>query len=431
MLAEILFRVRRSLPDLGRFIGSWRLSVGLMVIAAMYQAVLTIFAALSGPEVGHRISQLLPFWTVWVLLLINTGVCLWRRFPALKRELSPGLALEQAPAAASTTELEATDAESAHGLLRGLGFRSIVERDGGLWATRNRWAPLGTYLFHGAFFVLALAVMASMLGHREARVWVAVGEQFTGAPEQFLRLSEARVIGSAPPSASFLVNSIVPEFWQDRLLFTRLEAELVLPGQKPAVTRINRPLWVGWATFVRLSGFGYTPRYELADPNGVVVDSAFVKMSVFPPGQTDYFTPENFPHRIEVEILPDPVMEATGLVNRSFNLEDPAVLTRVSRGKMILGEAVLRQGEGLDFEGLGLSFPEIRFWGEFSIIRDPGVPLLFAGFAVAMVGLLLKIRGGRIESKWTPGADGGPGRVALWGPTACLPGATLAHEDRA
>jgi hypothetical protein len=270
-----------------------------------------------------------------------------------------------------------------------------------------------------------------MSSHREARVWVAVGEQFTGAPEQFLRVSEARVIGSAPPSASFLVDSIEPEFWQDRLLFTRLEAALVLPGQRRAVTRINRPLWVGWATFLRLSGFGYTPRYELADPNGAVVDSAFVKMTVFPPGQTDHFTPAGFPHRIEVEVLPDPVIGAEGLINRSFNLQDPAVKTRVSRGKLMLGEAVLRQGESLSFEGLGLSFPEIRFWGEFAIIRDPGVPVLFAGFAIALVGLFLKIRGGRIEAKWFPGADGDPGRVALWGPTALLPGPTPANEDPA
>jgi hypothetical protein len=88
MLAEILYRIRRSLPDLGRLLGSWRLSVLLMVVAALYQGLLGVFSFLSAPAIVQRISQLIPFWLVWALLLVNTGVCLWRRFPALIRDLS-------------------------------------------------------------------------------------------------------------------------------------------------------------------------------------------------------------------------------------------------------------------------------------------------------------------------------------------------------
>ena len=74
----------------------------------------------------------------------------------------------------------------------------------------------------------------------------------------------------------------------------------------------------------------------------------------------------------------------------------PAVELQVLRGRLELGRALLRLDEGFEFEGLTLRFPEIRYWGEFSIVRDPGTPVLFLAYAVGLAGLLLKlpIRGG-------------------------------------
>jgi hypothetical protein len=166
---------------------------------------------------------------------------------------------------------------------------------------------------------------------------------------------------------------------------------------------------------MRLSGVGYTPRYELRDATGALLDSAFVKLNVFPPGQRDYFMPAGYPHRVYVEVLPDAERTGNGLVNRSLNLVQPAVVTRVVRGRVDLGQAALMAGEQHEFEGLALSFPEIAYWGEFSVIQDPGVPILFVAFVLALAGLLLKLRGQRAEVMWMPGADGNPGLLQGWG----------------
>jgi hypothetical protein len=265
------------------------------------------------------------------------------------------------------------------------------------------------------------AIALTLLSRDEDRVWVAVGEEYIASPDQVLAQSRPGAIWIRQPPPNFAVESISPEFWGDALLFTRLEASLVFADGSRKVTRINRPLWKGWWTFLRLSGFGYAPRYELADRTGSVIESSFVKMSVFPPGQRDFFSPEGFPHRIEVAVLPDAVEEGGELVNRSFSLNSPAVRVLLSRGKLVIGEAVLRPGESMEFEGLRLSFPEIRYWGEFAIVRDPGAPVLFLGFAMALVGLLLKIGGGRAEVLWTPGGEGRPGTIQLWGPSAHIP----------
>ena len=64
---------------------------------------------------------------------------------------------------------------------------------------------------------------------------------------------------------------------------------------------------------------------------------------------------------------------------------------RVLRGKADLGGAVLQAGESFEFEGLRLGFPEIHPWGEFSIVQDPGAPLLFLGFVLGIAGLVWKL----------------------------------------
>jgi hypothetical protein len=424
MLDRILYPLRRRTPELGRLRGSWKLSIVLMVVAAFYYGLLAVWAALSPPDVVRRIASLVPFWSVYALLLINTGLCLWRRLPSLRRDLRAEPAVVRTPPSSQIVTAAELDHQTAKETLTDLGFRYVSEFEGGVWGMRRRWAALGTFLFHGSFFLVMAGAALTLLARDEDRIWVAVGEEYVASPDQILGQSRPGAIWIHQPPPRFVVESISPEFWGDVLLFTRLEASLVFPDGQRAVTRINRPLWRGWWTFLRLSGFGYAPRYELTNRSGSVRESSFVKMTVFPPGQRDFFSPEGFPHRIDVEVLPDAVLENGKLVNRSFSLTTPAVKVLVSRGRMLLGEAVLREGESLEFEGLQLSFPEIEYWGEFAIVRDPGAPVLFLTFAVALAGLLLKIGGGRAEALWTPGGDGRPGTIRLWGPAVHLPEST-------
>lgn len=413
MWTKLLFRLRTALPEIGPLLGSWKLSVVLMVLLALYYGFLAVWSTSSPAHVVQNIASLLPFWMVYGLLLVNTGVCLWRRYPALKRDL-----LANPTRAAESPEWQVNCAAEPEEALAGLRthLKFVPLEDGRRFSLRRRWAALGTYLFHCAFFLIALGFLLTLATRYEARIWTAVGEEFQGAEGQYLSQTPPGMLSLDAPSLSFRVEEILPEFWGDQLLFTKLESRLTLPpGRGEAVTRINRPLWVGAATFLRLSGFGYTPRYEIADSNGLVLESAFAKMNLFPPGQEDMLVPERFPFRIYLEVLPDYVEEGGGPATASLNLRNPAYRAKVTRGKQTLAEGLLTEGKGLQFEGLLLSFPEIRYWGEFTLVRDAGAPILFVGFLVGFAGLLLKVRGKRAEVLWVPDPCGQGGVLKGWG----------------
>ena len=413
MWTRVLFAVRSFTTDLGPRLGSWRLSVVLMVLAALYYGFLAIWATSSPPHVVANIASLAPFWLLYALLLVNTGVCLWRRLGTLRKQIGKEPLLAAREPEWSVTSTHEPDAEGVRSLLRRLGYRPSWDRDGAVGGVRRRWAALGTFLFHGAFFLVALGFLLSLATRQEGKIWVAAGESFEGRPDQFLSVSPPKPLVAGVPARPFRLIEIRPEFWRDQFLFTTLEADLELPGGGRRTTRINRPLWLGWTTFLRLSGFGYAPRYSLEDPEGRPLDSAFVKLNVFPPGQRDYFSPPDYPHRIYVRVYPDLAWEDGEPTTRSLNLVAPAVEAQVFRGRLARGRAVLRRGDRYRFEGLTLSFPEIRYWGELTIVWDPGAPVLFLGYLLGLAGLALKLPGGRAEAEWRPVAGGG--QLCGWG----------------
>jgi hypothetical protein len=414
MWDSVLFAARRWTVDLRGRLGSWRLSIVLMVLAALYYVLLAIWAGSAPPHMVRNIAGLAPFWILYALLLLNTGVCLWNRLPTLRRDLSRRPRWRDRPTDWEVVSGPGLDEAGARRMIRGLGYRPTWSEDGRVGGVRRRWSALGTYLFHGAFFLLAMGFAFTMLARQEARIWVAAGERFESRPDQFLSHSAPRLLAAGVPTLEFRVDDIRPEFWGDELLFTTLEARLDLPGDRRATTRINRPLWVAPATFLRLSGFGYAPRYELRAGDGRVLDSAFVKLNVFPPGQRDYFSPPDHPHRFYLQVMPDLGEGGPQPATRSLNLRDPGVILRVTRGRLDLGNAVLRSGETFEYEGLKLGFPEIHYWGEFTIVRDPGAPLLLLAYVAGLAGLLVKVRGRRAEVEWRL-EPGGSARLVGWG----------------
>jgi hypothetical protein len=167
----------------------------------------------------------------------------------------------------------------------------------------------------------------------------------------------------------------------------------------------------GPASFLRLSGFGYVPRYELLDRGGAIVDSAWVRMNLFPPGQRDWFQAEGYPHRFYLSVTPDAEETEGGFRSRSLNLNDPAIDLQVARGHLDLGGASLRMGQAFEFEGLAVRIAEIRYWGEFALVRDPGALPLFLGFAMGLIGLVLRLPGKRSEAEFRQA----PARIVGWG----------------
>lgn len=365
-------------------LSSWQLSVALTVSGALYYVFLAIWAAKSPPHVVRNIASLLPFLLFYVLLLVNTFLCIARRWSTLVSHMwhRPLLLLQKPDWERSVDSLPASG--------------KWMDVDGGhLLAVRNRFAPLGTILLHGALFFLATGLLLTLFSRYEAKFYAARGEKLDVQQDTFYRTSAPVPLTTGFSPMSFDAQDVRAIFWRDELLFTHLEADISVDGRVSRAT-INSPVFLSPATSIRVSSFGYALAYMLV-AGGEPLEEAAVKLQIFPPGQRDFFTSRHFPHKFYVQFFPDWMEEDGQNISRSMNLNNPRVVVSIYRQKVFLGESILQFGEPATFEGISLAFLQAIPMAEFTMTRDLGLPWTVVSFLLILAGLMIRLPGKRGE----------------------------------
>jgi hypothetical protein len=376
-------------------LSSWKLSVVLTVSGALYQGFLAIWAARSPAATVQIIAGMSPFVLLWSLLLVNTLLCMLRRLPGLWKQTGAGAVLLPGQADWEKSLPAPPDRK---------GWTETP--DGGRLWVRRRFSALGTLLLHLAVFLLALGFWLSSLSRFEGKFTAGEGEALRVEGSAYASATPPVPLTAHPPAFNILAKEIRAEFWEDELLFTRFTSSIQL-GRRTVGVAINDPAYLGPFTSVRLSSFGYAVRYLVA-VEGVPapVEEGAVKLNIFPPGTTDSFQPQNFPHRFYLAFYPDFQRDDKGDSSRSMNLKNPRLRVDYYRGKIFLGRKVVAFGDALPVEEFTIAFLGVVPTAEYTVVRDVGVPVLWLAFLVALAGLLLRVRGKRGELLASPQPDG-------------------------
>lgn len=343
----------------------------------------------------------------YILVLVNTFFCLWDLIFNLPKRLKKGQGIPGSredirglphcvvyPIAGNPY----TVFSQLTGKLRLRGYQVTAEPDRFvLYGIRGRWAPVGNVLFHLSFFILVLGIVISMYFSFYGEIVVTEGQTFAGTEELYTKppVKELLKIKDRLPDVSFRLDRIQPAFWKDKLLFTDLLADISysVPALDNYYTlRLNQPFYYR-GTLLGLKGFGYSPYHVLKDSTGRVVSEAFTALTVFPAGSEDSFTVKGLPYDIRVLLWPDHIREGKKIRTKTFNLANPLYQIYILKGekKQLVYQGTLLPGETARFEGYSLSFPDLRYYGEFRIIRDPGAPVIFGALLLACTGLALRL----------------------------------------
>lgn len=320
--------MRKVLQRLFRRLSSYELSVFLLASWGLYAVMLSAWGAASPRIIVRSIAHTAPFLIVYSLLVINLALCT---------------------------------------------YKSILRA--------RAWA---TTVSHAAGFLIVAGVLVSSSTRFEGEALVVEDHTFWGDKADYIRTS-----GRGLPEVSFLVKSIVPEFWGDKLLFTDLAALVAYPAdtmERSRVIRLSSPASIGGVR-INIENFSYTPDYVVIDRDGREIDSGTAVLTIFPPGTVDSFQPRGLPHRIYVSLFPDFIRTDKKASSRTMNLRNPVFGLRVMRGKTTVFQGLAQAGEGIHFDGLVLSLPGVRRWGQFRVVRDQGVPFVLSGFLLGCLGL--------------------------------------------
>ena len=388
------------------FLGSRKLSVFLFIAGITYVLILVVFSLFIPLPWVNSIARLLPFKVLYILFFVNLIICEIKWIPVIVRRCRkpdpPARveALKSFVLRVTGQSFESRVGEIEKYLRRRL-YRvkmrildgeqsehlSSSRSDNILFAYKGRFSPIGSLLFHLSFLLILVGVMVSLTFRFEGTARVTEGYLFSGSGGEYSSMNASSIISM--PNVSFFLKKITPEFWEDQMLFTDLKADIISDKRIESVS-MSSPVSLKGAD-ITLQGVSMTPMYLLKDNWDKNIDMGYVNLAVFSPGSEDHFQIPGFPHKIFVSFYPDHEIVNGQIMNRSMNPVNPAYRVRVVRGRIPVFTGVLKPGEAAHFEDLSLSFPRFRYWGDFRIVKDPGLPFVWVAFIVFGIGLVWRL----------------------------------------
>ena len=330
--------------------------------------------------------------TLWVLFFLNLSLVLWQRWPIIKNRITLSESRISDPEHAGGYPFRSSyplpddlDGETIVGRLRNHRY-TILGDATGFYGVRNRLAPLAFMLFHLSFFLVLLGGLISVYTEFIGYLDLAQGESFKGELSRYNASPQPKMpkIGS-PPRASFTVKSIVPRVVHNTP--TGISVLLVDESGTTHEVDINRPYSTEHSSFV-FKHLGVSPLFVLKDASGQETGGAYIKLDVLQ-RKPDRFALGEFTYT--ATFYPDYVLEEGKRATRSMEFNNPVFFIAVERDGKKIAEGLVPKNGALEFAGYRLEMREMPFWVRFYVVKQRGVSILYAGFALATIGVIWRL----------------------------------------
>ncbi len=322
------------------------------------------------------------FSSLLLLLCLNIAVCSAVRLPVLWRDTFTPPAWPDTVAWQRECSLAAPPAEAAAILKKHLarqGFRLRDLGQGRIYARKGRIAPWGAFLVHASILLIALGgLYGSLAGFRYA---------VTLAPGEAVAIGGGSQPGVGPPF-EIRLRSFTTELYPDGRVSDWISSlSVVRNGTEIANqdVKVNHPLSFQGISFYQAS---YATLYEAewrraGQPAGKI--RAGEKQPIILDEQQGVAV-------IPLKYLPD-FDPRQPHVSKSAEPLNPHVICALYSGGRPLGMNAFPLGNPITFPGsqTELIFRAVTQASGLDVKYDPGLPLVFAGFAVMSAAFFLSL----------------------------------------
>lgn len=355
------------------------------------------------------------FSSLLFLLCLNVAVCSATRLPALWRETFNSPAWPGAIAWQRECSLALPPAEAADILKTSLareGFRVWDIGQGRVYARKGQLAPWGTFLVHASILIIALGGFYGSLAGFRYSVTLTPGEAVT--------IGDRNHPGVGLPF-ELRLHKFTTELYPDGQVSDWVSSLSVVMGGAEMANqdvRVNHPLSFRGVSFYQAS---YATLYETelrtAGRAGGTVRAEERQPVILDEQQGIAVVP--------LKYLPD-FDPRQPLVSRSPEPLNPHIVCALYSGGRPLGMNAFPLGKPLTFPGsqTELIFRAVTQASGLEVKHDPGLPLVFAGFAVMSAAFFLSLYPRRrvVFAEITPAGGQATVAIAIFGKSPLLAG---------
>lgn len=330
--------------------------------------------------------------TLWLLFFLNLSLVLWQRIPLVKSRIAISNDKITDPATSvgypfrKTYPLPADmNGETIITALRKSRFTVLGDADG-FYGVKNRFAPIAFMLFHLSFFLVLLGGLISIYTEFIGYIDLAQGESFHGELSRYNSspMPKMPAIGSIP-DVSFKVERIEPHVVRNTV--TGINVRLVDAGGVSHDVGINTPYNTDNSSFV-FKHLGVAPLFVLMDPAGNEVQGAYFKLDVVK-GRQDTFRLGDF--IFTADFFPDYELKDNTHTSKSMEFSKPTFVITVERDGHKFAEAAVPKNGAMEFAGYRLEMRDMPFWARFYVDKQRGLPIIYAGFLLATIGVIWRL----------------------------------------
>lgn len=320
------------------------------------------------------------FRAIYIVVGLTTAVCAWTRMARDMRRAQRTDVAHPAPTP-DAERLEGMDLDHVEASLK-MRHYAVSRSDGSLHAVRHRYSLLGGSVFHFGIVLLGISLVVHVLTVDSTTLRVTEGQSVGEA---------AAVAGVTVPSAFryFTLESIEPQYFEDVLLFTKLEARLRAADGSSRTFSLSQPHWIGATTFVSISDYNLAPHIETTGLDGTAQEYV-VAMNLSPPGAEDTVEVPDVPLEMSLIAYPDHGVVDGRDVSLSYNIIEPAFLVAVKepgRTGSLVARELVGVGEPIEVDGYTIRISGLSRYGTFRVTSAPALPFMALGLLAMTVGV--------------------------------------------
>jgi cytochrome c biogenesis protein ResB len=361
----------------GNMLAQWRANV---------PSVVKVLEALQFTKIYTSVLMM----TLWGLFFLNLSLVMWQRLPLIKSRISLTPERIRDPETATAYPYHAVfslpaglDGAGVIALLRRSGY-AVLGDGAGFYGVKNRLSPIAFGLFHLSFFLILVGGLTSVYTKFVGMVDLAQGEPFQGELQRYNSPPTMPKFGG-PPVVNFTIKSIDPQVTGD--MATGIKVEIVEPDGATSHLDINRPYNINSTSFV-FKDLGVAPLFVLKDPSGREIDGFYSKLNVTK-GRQDSFTMGGF--IFHTRFYPDFALVDGKPTTKSEEFNNPILALEVEKDRRKIAEGRIPKNGTLEFNGYRLEMKDMPFWIRFSVVKEYGLPVIYAGFAIASIAVIWRL----------------------------------------
>lgn len=355
---------------------------------AKYPALVALLDALQLTDIYTAPVTL----SLWVFFFLNLSLVLWQRIPLISRRIAVTKAKITDPASSPGYPFRDSYLLKAGGgdaeLFSRLGDNGyqVLGDAGGFYAIKNRYSPIAFALFHLSFFLILLGGVVSVYTEFIGYVDLAQGEKFEGGLASYNRSPRPALpkIGGIP-RAVFTISAVAPRVVGNTP--TGITVTLVDGDGRTHEVGINTPYLVDHTSFV-FKHLGIAPLFVLVDPSGKDLEGAYLKLDVLQ-GRQDHFSLGGY--LFTAHFYPDYLPVKGVRTSKTAEFNNPVFFLRAERDGKKVAEGVVPRNGTLAFNGYRLEMRDMPYWVRFYVIKQRGLSILYAGFALASLAVIWRL----------------------------------------